>query len=82
MPGIQRAHLLDAGREVRGPAIPQVVTIDRSNHDVTQFHVLHGARQLPRLGRVRRQRPAVRHVAERATAGAHFAQDHERRRAF
>src|SRR3546814_12121970 len=54
------------------------VAVDAGDHHVLQAHVLDRLRQVQRLGRVRRLGAAVGDVAERATAGADLAPDHER----
>ena len=74
--------LLDAINEVRGTAVAQVVAVDAGHHDVAQLEQRDRFGQVLRLLAIRRERPAVRHIAERTAPRANVAQDHERRRAL
>ena len=76
---LQRA---DRRGEVPGPAVREVVAIDRRDDDVREPHLLRGLRETQRLERVRRLlRPPRVDVAVAAGAGARVAEDLERRRA-
>ena len=72
-----RPHRLQAGREVSGTAIAQVVPVHRGDDDIAQTHGGNGLGQVVGFGRVGRPGAAVRHVAERAAAGADIPEDHE-----
>src|SRR3546814_13665752 len=76
------ARLLDAGREVSGTAVLQIVAIDAGDDHVTQAHVADRLGEMARLVGIQRIRPAVRNIAERAATCADVAHDHERRRAL
>ena len=68
--------------EVASPTIAQIVAIDRGDDDVTQPHALDGFSEQFRLSLVDRLRPAMGHIAERATSGADIAENHEGRGAM
>ena len=60
-----------------GPAVAQVIAVDRGHHHVTQVHRAHGLGQMRRLVDVQRLGTPMRHIAKRAAAGAQGAHDHE-----
>src|SRR5688572_9439275 len=64
------------------PAVAQVVAIDARDDDVLEPERRDRLREVQRLLRIRRQRPAVRNVAKRAAPRAEVSQDHESGRAF
>src|SRR5690606_11563841 len=78
----QFADPADAVDEVRSAAVAQVVAIDAGDHHVTQAQRRDGAREVERFLGVEGIGPAVSDVAERATAGALVAHDHEGRGAL
>ena len=62
--------LRDAGGEVAGAAVLEVVAVDAGDHHVLELHGRNGFGELLRLVLVGRQRFAVADVAERAAARA------------
>src|SRR5438552_3616294 len=72
----------DAVDEVLGAAVAQVVAVDAGDDDVAQTELGDGLRQMTGLVRIRRERTAVRHIAEGAAPRADVAEDHEGRGAF
>src|SRR5205823_7547241 len=68
--------------EVLRAAVAQIVAVDARDDDVAQPERGNGVAQMPRLLGIRRERPAVRHIAEGAAPRADVAEDHERRRAL
>src|SRR5207237_9960683 len=78
----RRAHGVDAVDKVLRAAVAQVVAIDARDHHIVEAQGSNRLGEVARLIRVGRERPAVRHVAERAAPRADVAQDHEGRRAF
>ena len=73
------AHRTDRRRPVRGAAVREVVTIDRRDHDVLEPELAHGPADPLGLLAILPDGRAVRDRAVAAVAGAHVAQDHERR---
>ena len=65
-----------------GPAIGQIVAVDRGDDDVLQPHFSHGIGNILRFLRVDLARHARLHVAKGAGAGADIAQDHHGRVLF
>src|SRR3990170_4383465 len=53
------AHRADAGGEVPGAAVAQIVAIDASDHDVGELERGYGRGEVGRLGVIGQQRPAV-----------------------
>src|SRR5207249_1538858 len=73
------AHRTDRRRPVRAAAVREVVTIDRRDHDVLEPELAHGPADPLGLLAILPDGRAVRDRAVAAVAGAHVAQDHERR---
>ena len=73
------AHRTHRRRPVRGAAVREVVTIDRRDHDVLEPELAHGPADPLGLLAILPDGRAVRDRAVAAVAGAHVAQDHERR---
>src|SRR3989441_594999 len=67
----------DAIDEVLGAAVAQVVAIHAGDHYVAKRELGDRFRQVAGLVRIRRERPAVRHIAEGAAPRADVAEDHE-----
>src|SRR5687767_8006271 len=63
-------------------AVPEIVAVDARDHDIGKTKKRNCFCQMPGLLGIRRERPAVRHVAERAAARADVAEDHESRGAL
>ena len=76
-----RAHGIDAGGEVCGTAIAQIVAIDAGDHDMVQREQRDRVREMRGFVGIGGLGPSVRDVAEWAASRAQVAQDHERRRA-
>src|SRR5438067_3129713 len=68
--------------EVLRAAVFQVVAIHAGDDDVRQLEMRDGFGEMARLRRIGGERTAMRHVAERAAAGADVAEDHEGGRAL
>src|SRR5690606_3292955 len=64
--------------EMRGTAVAQVVAVHAGDDDVAQPQGGDRPGEVERLVRIERVGPAMADVAERATAGALVAHDHER----
>ncbi len=73
------ADMLYAVGEVTRAAVVQVVPIYGGDDRITQFQLFNRRSQVLGFVVVQRQRPAVRHVTERAAPRAYVAHDHERR---
>ena len=73
------ANRLRGRREVRGPAVRQVVTVHGGDHHVLEPQLSDRPAHPLRLLAILPDRPAVGHRAVAAIAGAHVAQDHEGR---
>ena len=80
--GRELAHGTDAVGEVACAAVAQVVAVHAGDDHVLELQRSDGAREVAGLLGIRRQRLAVRDIAERAAARAQVAQDHESRRAL
>src|SRR5258706_1712645 len=78
----QLAHRSDAVDEVLGAAVAQVVPVHAGDDHIAERELRNGLGEVPRLLGIRGERPAVRHVAERAASRADVAEDHEGRRAL
>src|SRR5687767_8421616 len=63
-------------------AVAQIVAVDTGDHDVFQPERGDRVAEVAGLVRIGRQRTAVSDVAERASARAEVAEDHESRRAL
>ncbi len=72
---------LDALDKTAGPAVRQVVAIDRGDDDVLELHRDDRLGQLPRLVGIEGLRPAVGDRTVGAVPGAHAAVDQKGRRA-
>ena len=72
---------LDAGDEMAGAAVAQVVAVDARDHDVLELQRGDRLGEVDRLVGIQRIGPAVADVAERAAPRALVAHDHEGRRA-
>ena len=79
--GRKLADLPDALYEMAGAAVAQVIAIHAGDDHVFQAQLGDGAGQIQGLILVQRVGAAVAHVAERATACALVAHDHEGGRA-
>ena len=78
-PGRQRPDRPNGRREHPGPAVGEVVAVDRGDHRVAQPHRRHGLPHAARLVPVDVAAAfAALHRAEGAGAGADVAEDHER----
>src|SRR6185503_135238 len=71
------AHCAYAIREMTRAAVAQVVAVDAGDHDIAELEIRDGTGEVERLLGIRRQRLAVRHVAERAASRAEIAEYHE-----
>src|SRR5688500_2719515 len=76
------AYLRDAVDEMPRAGILEVVAVHAGDDDIGQIEPGYRLGQVARLLGVGGERPAVRHVAERAAPGADVAEDHEGRRAL
>ena len=76
--GRGRADAPDAGRELKGAAVGQVVAIDRGDHDVLETELAQRLGQMQGLLRIDAPGQPRLDVAEAAGAGAGVAQDHHR----
>ncbi len=61
------------------PAVGKIIAIHRGDHDMVQTKLLHGQRNMLRLGRIERAGHSRLDVAEGAGAGAGVTHDHEGR---
>jgi len=68
---------IDAGGEMPRATVAQIVAIDTGDHDMTQRQQRDRVRQMRGFVDVRRLRPSMGDVAERATPRAQVAEDHE-----
>ena len=78
----QFTHCLDAVLEMPGAAVAQVIAVDAGDDHVFEFQRGNGFGEMARFIGIRRFRPAVTDIAERAAPRAQVAEDHECRRAF
>jgi hypothetical protein len=76
------AQQRDTARKVRGAAVAQIIAIHRRDHDIAQTERRHRFGEPVRLALVQRFRSAMGNIAERTTASANAAHDHERRGAL
>ncbi len=61
------AQLTDTGQATHimfSTALTQVITVNRGNYHVTQFHIVNGARQAFRFVIIRWIRPAMGHITK------------------
>ena len=73
-----RTYGADGGREMRSATVVEIVPIDRSDDDMGKPKLRHGLPDMLGFVRIERARQARLHVAERASARAGVAHDHER----
>ncbi len=79
VPGAPSADRADRAGEMPGPAVREIVAVDRSHDDMGEAEGRDSLGDARRLAGVERVRQAGAHIAEGAGAGAGFAHDHEGR---
>ncbi len=75
------AHRLDAGGEVAGTTVAQVIAVDGGDDDIAKLHGLDGAGQIQRLTEIQGLGFAMGNITEGTAPGTDVSHDHKGGRA-